>query len=148
MFHFMVLFFFSFFPAKSTNQERCDLKSGYFFSNIFKPTVVTVKSARVWGCVLVLLHEIIWVFPAVKKMAPLYAWSALGANLFSFRWGFAWICHDLCKKSAIAGEPSTICWLNCTKACLSQDLWHSRWDNVRYTCEHSDMFMGPLNTPR
>ena len=30
------------------------------------------------GCVLVLLHEIVWVFPAVKKMAPLYAWSALG----------------------------------------------------------------------
>ena len=58
---------------------------------------------------LVLLHEIIWVFPAVKKMAPLYAWSALGAeDLFSFRWGFVSVCHDLHKKSAIAGEAATI----------------------------------------
>lgn len=147
MFHFMVLFFFLFSRRNQRIRKGVIWSQDIFFKH-FKPTVVTVKSARVWGCVLVLLHEIIWVFPAVKKMAPLYAWSALGANLFSFRWGFAWICHDLCKKSAIAGEPSTICWLNCTKACLSQDLWHSRWDNVRYTCEHSDMFMGPLNTPR
>lgn len=43
--------------------------------------MVKVCTVKIGGCVLVLLHEIIWVFPAVKKMAPLYAWSALGHTL-------------------------------------------------------------------
>lgn len=30
---------------------------------------------------LVLLHEIIWVYPAGRKMAPVCAWSALGQSL-------------------------------------------------------------------
>ena len=44
----------------------------------FHPSDVSIQIS--WGCVLVFLHEIIWVFPAVKKMAPLYAWSALGTR--------------------------------------------------------------------
>ena len=44
----------------------------------FHPSDVSIQIS--WGCVLVFLHEIIWVFPAVKKMAPLYAWSALGTQ--------------------------------------------------------------------
>lgn len=43
--------------------------------------MIKVCTVKIGGCVLVFLHEIIWVFPAVKKMAPLYAWSALGHTL-------------------------------------------------------------------
>jgi len=48
---------------------------------IGEEVMIKVCTVKIGGCVLVLLHEIIWVFPAVKKMAPLYAWSALGHTL-------------------------------------------------------------------
>jgi len=43
--------------------------------------MVKLCTVKIGGCVLVLLHELIWVFPAVKKMAPVAAWCALGYTL-------------------------------------------------------------------
>ncbi|CAE7623172.1 unnamed protein product, partial [Symbiodinium necroappetens] len=40
-----------------------------------------ICTVKIGGCVLVLLHEVIWVLPAVKRVAPCSAWCALGNTL-------------------------------------------------------------------
>eukprot|EP00439_Symbiodinium_sp_Y106_P030159 s2029_g3.t1 len=40
-----------------------------------------ICTVKIGGCVLVLLHEVIWVLPAVKRVAPYSAWCALGNTL-------------------------------------------------------------------
>ena len=32
------------------------------------------------GCVLILLHEMLWVFPPTQRVAPLPVWRVIGAH--------------------------------------------------------------------
>eukprot|EP00401_Gymnodinium_catenatum_P014436 CAMPEP_0117556990 /NCGR_PEP_ID=MMETSP0784-20121206/52096_1 /TAXON_ID=39447 /ORGANISM="" /LENGTH=508 /DNA_ID=CAMNT_0005354287 /DNA_START=12 /DNA_END=1535 /DNA_ORIENTATION=- len=47
----------------------------------FEEALSRICMVKIGGCVLVLLHEVLWAFPPTQRFAPLPAWKVIGATL-------------------------------------------------------------------